>query len=159
MSGPGSQSQSLAQRAVITARNQTLVFIQLNLLIARPKVTSSEVMSASSSRTSLNRCLSWRIIVGELKTSFCKNEDKLEFSAKQMESLDVGYYPFPYLSRSSSLVSRGSPGARSGSEGASTRSVVSRASVTPSVNTMCRSGWTVVRVGEETDENKQEEDF
>ena len=56
MLAPGSQSQSPAPRAAITARNQPFVFIQLNLSIACPKVTSSEVMSASSSRTSLNRC-------------------------------------------------------------------------------------------------------
>ena len=59
------------------------------------------------------QCLSW----------FYWNEDELELSAKQLENIFC-YDPFLYLSRTSSLLSRRSPGARSGSEGtgASTRS-------------------------------------
>ena len=61
MWAPGSQSRCPAPHAAITARNQTIFLkIWFNFTFCRHQVTSSEVMSAGSSRTSLNRCTVYR---------------------------------------------------------------------------------------------------
>lgn len=128
--------------------------IWLNFTIGHPQVTSSEVMSAGSSRTSLNR---WNEDSSVMNYTLSM---LLELLLDWIESVQQKYsfiLFFHSLSRTSSLVSQLSQGARSGSGGASARSVESTAAHTS--YSVFRSGWTVVRVGEETDENKQGENF